>query len=134
MHGGWPCAHHKDDLERIKLPLPAIATQQAIVADDRSRAALVNGNRELIARFERKIAAMLARIWGDDDAVSPAGQSADPLSALTRDALRDVTRSIAHSGLLHELFHGAQKLHRWQDPPDLEPSETIREWPWIIPY
>lgn len=125
MHGGWPCAHHKDDLERIKLPLPAIATQQAIVADDRSRAALVNGNRELIARFERKIAAMLARIWGDDDAVSPAGQSADPLSALTRDALRDVTRSIATVGSYTSCFMARRNFTAGRTH-HVEPSETIR--------
>jgi hypothetical protein len=28
----------------------------------------VHANRELIARFEKKIAATLARIWGDHDA------------------------------------------------------------------
>jgi len=32
--------------------------------------ALVSANRELITRFERKIQATLARIWGDNEAVS----------------------------------------------------------------
>lgn len=31
--------------------------------------ALVVANRELIARFEKKIRSTLARVWGEDDAV-----------------------------------------------------------------
>jgi predicted component of type VI protein secretion system len=45
--------------------LPSLATQQAIVAGIEAEQALVNANRELIARFEIKIQATLARIWGD---------------------------------------------------------------------
>lgn len=32
--------------------------------------ALVAANRELIARFEQKIQTTLARVWGDNEAVS----------------------------------------------------------------
>jgi type I restriction enzyme M protein len=43
-----------------------LATQQAIVAEIEAEQALVNANRELIARFEKKIQATLARVWGED--------------------------------------------------------------------
>ena len=39
--------------------------QQAIVAEIEAEQALVAANRELIARFEQKIQATLARIWGE---------------------------------------------------------------------
>jgi len=48
------------------IPLPPLATQQAIVAEIEAEQALVAGNRELIARFEKKIQATLARVWGEE--------------------------------------------------------------------
>ena len=53
-----------DDYE---IPLPPLATQQAIVAEIEAEQALVAANRELIARFEKKIQATLARVWGEDE-------------------------------------------------------------------
>jgi type I restriction enzyme M protein len=50
----------------VKIPLPPLATQQAIVAEIEAEQALVNANRELIERFEKKIQAVLARVWGED--------------------------------------------------------------------
>lgn len=41
------------------------ATQQAIVVEIEAEQALVAANRELIARFEQKIQATLARVWGE---------------------------------------------------------------------
>ena len=38
--------------------------QQQIVAEIEAEQALVAANRELIARFEKKIQATLARVWG----------------------------------------------------------------------
>ena len=43
-----------------------LATQQAIVAEIEAEQALVAANRELIVRFEKKIQATLARVWGED--------------------------------------------------------------------
>ena len=40
--------------------------QQAIVAEIEAEQALVNANRELIERFEKKIQATIARVWGED--------------------------------------------------------------------
>lgn len=45
---------------------PPLATQQAIVAEIEAEQALVAANRELIARFEKKIQDVLGRIWGED--------------------------------------------------------------------
>ena len=50
----------------IKLPLPPLETQKAIVAEIEAEQALVNANRELIERFEKKIQTVLNRIWGGD--------------------------------------------------------------------
>ena len=41
--------------------------QQQIVAQFEAEQALVAANRELIARFETKIQATLARVWGEDE-------------------------------------------------------------------
>ena len=51
---------------KLRIPLPPLATQQAIVAEIEAEQALVAANRELIARFEKKIQATLARVWGED--------------------------------------------------------------------
>jgi len=39
--------------------------QKAIVAEIEAEQALVAANRELIARFEKKIQATLSRVWGE---------------------------------------------------------------------
>ncbi|MDZ4159531.1 MAG: restriction endonuclease subunit S, partial [Anaerolineaceae bacterium] len=59
----------KDVVESFKIPLPPPATQQAIVAEIEAEQALVKANRELIARFEKKIQAALARVWGEEEPV-----------------------------------------------------------------
>ena len=53
-------------LKGIRIPVPPLATQQAIVAEIEAEQALVAANRELIARFEKKIQTTLARIWGGE--------------------------------------------------------------------
>ena len=57
----------KGGMEVRKFPLPALAVQQAIVAEIEAEQALVDANRELITRFEKKIQATLARLWGEDE-------------------------------------------------------------------
>jgi type I restriction enzyme M protein len=57
----------KPQLLAITVPLPPLATQQAIVAEIEAEQALVAANRELISRFEKKIQASLARIWGESE-------------------------------------------------------------------
>ena len=53
-------------LSSIQIPLPPLATQQDIVAEIEAEQALVAANHELITRFEKKIEATLASVWGDD--------------------------------------------------------------------
>lgn len=51
-------------VERIPVPLPNLETQRAIVAEIEAEQALVNANKQLIARFEAKIKAAINRVWG----------------------------------------------------------------------
>jgi type I restriction enzyme M protein len=60
-------------VESIPIPLPPLATQQSIVAEIEAEQKLVAANRELIERFEKKIQATLARIWGEEN--TPPQQS-----------------------------------------------------------
>ena len=41
--------------------------QQAIVAELEAEQALVEANRQLIERFEKKIESIVARVWGEDE-------------------------------------------------------------------
>lgn len=67
--GGQPSISQTTVYERA-IPLPPIAIQLAIVAEIEAEQVLVDGNRELITRCERKIQTTLARVWGDDDFAS----------------------------------------------------------------
>lgn len=55
----------RQGLSPFKIPLPPIEVQQAIAAEIEAEQVLVNGNRDLIARFEIKIDAAIARVWGE---------------------------------------------------------------------
>ena len=52
-------------LAQFQIPLPPLEVQKEIVAEIEAEQTLVAANRELITRFERKIQATLARIWGE---------------------------------------------------------------------
>lgn len=56
----------KSGMEQRKFPLPPLATQVSIVTEIEAEQALVSANRELITRFEKKIQATLARVWGEE--------------------------------------------------------------------
>lgn len=60
-------------LNELKIPLPPLATQRAIVAEIEAEQSLVSANRELITRFEQKIQTTLARIWGEVKLATPEG-------------------------------------------------------------
>jgi len=62
-------------VERIPIPLAPLDTQQTIVAEIEAEQALVAANRELIARFEQKIQATLARVWGEEAPVTDTSAS-----------------------------------------------------------
>lgn len=52
-------------IESVSIPLPPLAAQQAIVSEIEAEQELVAANRELTARFEKKIQDTLARVWGE---------------------------------------------------------------------
>ena len=55
-------------LNSIPIPIPDdVTTQQAIVAEIEGEQVLVAANRKLVARFEKKIQATLARVWGEEE-------------------------------------------------------------------
>lgn len=62
---------HLIDIKTIKIPLPPLAKQQNIVAEIKAEQKLVNGNKELIERFETKIQRTLDRVWGDSKESQP---------------------------------------------------------------
>ena len=53
-------------LAEFQIPLPALELQKKIVGEIEAEQGLVDGNRELIRRFEKKIQATIARVWGED--------------------------------------------------------------------
>jgi type I restriction enzyme M protein len=57
-------------LNEARIPLPPLATQQAIVAEIEAEQALVAANSELIARLEKKIQGTIARVWGEEETVA----------------------------------------------------------------
>ena len=52
------------DLAELHIPLPPLETQHQIVAEIEAEQVLVKANKELIARMERKISAVVNRVWG----------------------------------------------------------------------
>lgn len=78
-----PPSMRKTVVEAYPIPCPPLETQRAIVAEIEAEQALVNANRELIARMERKIAATLARVWGDAE---PQDADAPPAAIPAPDA------------------------------------------------
>lgn len=56
-----------DQIRKFEIALPPLATQQTIVSEIEVEQALVAANRELIARFEKKVHDALALVWGEND-------------------------------------------------------------------
>ena len=54
-------------IKEIKIPLPPLATQEAIVAEIESEQELVNANVGLVKRMEKKIQAAIGRVWGQGE-------------------------------------------------------------------
>ncbi|HSW62153.1 MAG TPA: restriction endonuclease subunit S, partial [Dissulfurispiraceae bacterium] len=56
----------RKNAHRVAVQVPPFTEQKKIVAEIEAEQALVAANRELIARFEKKIQATLARVWGEE--------------------------------------------------------------------
>jgi restriction endonuclease S subunit len=52
------------DLDKLDICLPSIETQEAILKEIKEEEELINHNKEIIARFERKMQEKLNFIWG----------------------------------------------------------------------
>ena len=63
--GSYPSIN-KSDVAAIKIALPHISTQQAIVAELEAEQALVAANRELVKRMEGKVVTAIGQVWGAD--------------------------------------------------------------------
>ena len=61
----------KSVLASYKIPFPALNIQQQIVTEIEAEQALVEANRELIERFERKIQSAIGRVWGEGQMSEP---------------------------------------------------------------
>ena len=48
----------------LQIPLPPLDVQVSITAEIEAEQAIVSANRELVERFERKIQAVVGRVWG----------------------------------------------------------------------
>lgn len=54
-------------VESYRIPVPPVATQQAIVAEIAAEQSLVNANKQLIEHFEAKAKATIQRVWGGNE-------------------------------------------------------------------
>ena len=80
--GAYPSIN-QSDVAAIKIPLPPLATQQTIVAEIEAEQSLVAANRELIARFEKKIQTTLTRVWGEEVPGATVGSAMEVVTELS---------------------------------------------------
>lgn len=59
-------------IEEEPIPLPRLETQRSIIAEIEDEQAVVDGNRDLIVRFKKKIESAVARVWGEAKAEAEA--------------------------------------------------------------
>ena len=57
----------KSRFSEIRIPLPPVETQRAVVAELEAERGMINTNSELVERFEKKIQAAIGRVWGDGE-------------------------------------------------------------------
>ena len=62
-HGGTMNILSVQTLKRLRLPVPPVETQRAIVAEIEAEKALVSANRELVERMDQHIQDAIGRVW-----------------------------------------------------------------------
>ena len=62
-HGGTMNILSMQALRRLRVPVPSVETQRAIVAEIEAEQALVSPNRELATKMEQRINNAIARVW-----------------------------------------------------------------------
>ena len=85
-------------LNNIPIPMPhdSVARNQ-IVAELEAEQSLVNANRELIGRFEKKVQEAMARVWGEKQITPPARAGTAKASCLEGDKTIPYPESLASS-------------------------------------
>ena len=63
VSGGGQPQFNGNAIKLVKLPVPPLVMQQAIVAEIEVERGLVDANKQLIRRFESKIQAAIGRVW-----------------------------------------------------------------------
>jgi restriction endonuclease S subunit len=58
---------NRNQLFQTRIPLPPLDVQRRIVAEIQEERKLVDANRELVERFERKIQKTIDRVWGEGE-------------------------------------------------------------------
>ena len=56
---------NRSQLFKVGIPVPPMETQRSIVEDIQAEQGLVDANRDLIKRFEKKIRAVIGSVWGE---------------------------------------------------------------------
>ena len=59
---------NQDILGQVKLPVPAYDVQLSLVEEIKNEETIIDANKELIVRFEKKIQAVMDRLWGNGTA------------------------------------------------------------------
>ena len=62
--GSYPSINQAN-VESIRISLPPLVVQKELVAEIEAEQELMEANRELIERFEKKISAAIGRVWGE---------------------------------------------------------------------
>jgi type I restriction enzyme M protein len=56
----------KSAISTIKIPLPSLEVQEQIVAEIEAEQKIVNANKELMEKMEKKIETKIGEVWGDE--------------------------------------------------------------------
>ena len=75
--GGGQPQFNGNAIKKVRLPLPPLKIQRAIVKEIRAEQDLIESNCELIDRFEGKIQGAIARVWANDKAKAETKRIAD---------------------------------------------------------
>ena len=62
--GSYPSINQAN-VESIRISLPPLVVQKELVAEIEAEQELMEANREMIERFEKKISAAIGRVWGE---------------------------------------------------------------------
>lgn len=63
--GAYPSIN-SNDVKNLKIPLPPLEVQEQIVAEIEAEQKVVNGNKELMEKMEKKVEAKIGEVWGEE--------------------------------------------------------------------